>query len=525
MVNKASTSLAWSLLDEPLLGIETDQGHRVHVTLPELLARLSRNEATELTAVQAHQQHPTHAFLVQLAAIAVHRAGLPELPKQATIWRSILVEAAAKDGAGEEAFALVVADLQKPAFMQPPVPEGSLAALKNLHQRPSEELDVLITSKNHDVKVHRVDAPRAEHWLYGLVSLQTSQGFLGAGNYGIARMNGGFSSRPCVAYANDVRAPERFQRDATLLLRARKEITERGFKTEGGAALLWCIPWDGASSLPFSALDPFFIEVCRRVRLAQSKDGQTVAYRGSSRAARVDGSAAAGNTGDAWTPVATGDGRALTMPEAGFTYDRVRSLLFDEDWAHGAAGRRADDNSDAYWLGQVLVRGQGKTGGYHERWLPIPRRVRSLLARPDDRARLAKRAEQWVALAGDVRLKVLKPAVLALLQGGPDKLKFDDDRAAPSLDRFGRAVDGIFFSRLFALAEAEEETSDQAFQKELFELARGEFEKAVEAAPLPAARRYRAIALGERALFGAGRRLLPSAFTREPSAKEGRDDI
>jgi CRISPR system Cascade subunit CasA len=40
-----------------------------------------------------------------------------------------------------------------------------------------------------------------EHWFYALLTLQTMQGFLGAGNYGISRMNGGFASRPSVGLA------------------------------------------------------------------------------------------------------------------------------------------------------------------------------------------------------------------------------------------------------------------------------------------------------------------------------------
>lgn len=500
-------------LTEGLLSVEGDTGARTRVTLPGLLARLSQGIATELCALQAHQQHPLHAFLVQLAAIALERGGEAALAHDEARWRALLIAAAAADGGGPEAFALVVGDLAKPAFLQPPVPEGTLAVLKAEHALPSEDLDVQITAKNHDVKVHPIVRPTPEHWLFALMTLQTTQGFLGRGNYGIARMNGGFSSRPCVAFAGDMSAAARFVRDVELLRAARPGLLSR-YK-ENGKALLWCVRWDGATSLPLHSLDPYFIEVCRRVRLRVDPTavGGLVAQRGSSDAPRVDVGESAGSTGDAWTPVATKDGKALTLPEAGFTTDRVRTFLFpDGAWAHGAAGAVRPDGADRYFVGQVLVRGQGKTGGYHERWVPVPAKARRLFARPETRATLGKRAADWIALAGTVRLKVLKPALLTLLQGGPEKLKFDDDRADAFLARFERNLDREFFPLLFEHAATAPEAADTAFEETLFELAKGEFERAVGGVPLPAARRPRAIAYAERAFHGAARNQLKRAF-------------
>ncbi len=500
----------YNLLVEPLLGIEHESGTRSRVTLPGLLERLSRGEPVELTAIEAHQQHASHAFLVQLAALALARAGEWEVARDEGTWRKLLLDAAAKDGAGAEAFTLVVADLSKPAFLQPPVPEGSLAVLKNEHVRPSEELDVLITAKNHDVKVHRVDAPTPEQWFFALLMLQTMQGFLGAGNYGIARMNGGFSSRPCVAFATGQGASERFVRDVRALLGARNELAKRYAKKKAPLGLVWCAPWDGKSSLHFDELDPFFIEVCRRVRLT-IKDGNVVAFRGSSKAARVDGSEATGNTGDAWTPVARKDGKALTLPEAGFTYARVRGFLFpEEDWTLGAAGEVGKD--DRYFVGQALVRGQGKTGGYHERWVPIPPRVRSFFAKPETRAALGRRADEGVKIAETVRLKVLKPALLTLLQGGPEKLKFDDDRGEPFLQRFERAVDRDFFTLIFDHAESSPEDADAAFETAVAKLARAELEQAFSSVPLSSVRRLRAISQAERTFEGAKHNQLKRGF-------------
>ncbi len=507
----------FNLLDEPLLGVEDDLGRRGKVTLPGLLARLSMGEPTSLTAVQAHQQHAVHAFVVQLAAIALVRGGTAEIAHDEAAWRALLVGAAKADAAGVEAFSLVVSDLGKPAFLQPPVPEGSLDGLKNEHFLPSADLDVLITAKNHDVKVDRLEHPDVEHWVFALLTLQTMQGFLGAGNYGIARMNGGFASRPCVAFAPEHGAAARFVRDVRALLDARASLLhERGFATKGGIGLVWCASWDGVTSLSFADLDPFFIEICRRIRLSPGADGAIVARRGLSKAARIDAKESTGNTGDAWTPVARKDGKGLTMPEAGFSYDRVQDLLFGE-WRAGAAGEPRAASGDRLWVGQVLVRGQGKTGGYHERWVSMPPKARRVFARSDERAKLGERSKMWVEKAASMRLKVLKPALLTLLQGAPDKLKFDDDRADSYLRRLDMAIDEEFFPFLFAHAEDAPEVADEAFEKKLGKLAEAQLRAAIDSLPVPSARRWRAEAHAFRVFSGAAHKHFKLAFPPAPA--------
>lgn len=503
---------AWkhSLLDDPLLGVEDDKGSREVVTLPALLAGLSGGKSLSLTALQAHQQHAMHAFLVQLAAIALSRSKRSEPPKDEPTWRTLLKQAAAKDGAGPEAFALVVSDLRKPAFLQPPVPEGKLGALKNRHTLPADELDVLITSKNMDVKMGRLGDPVVEHWIYALVALQTTQGFLGAGNYGIARMNGGFASRPCVAFAPGFDAGVRFNRDLHRLLEVREQLVrDHGFAKRGELGLVWCAPWDGTKSLSIAELDPFFIEICRRVRLASDDSGAIQAHRGSSKAARIAAKDLNGNTGDPWTPVNRKDGKALTMSEAGFHYERVHELLFGS-WRAGAAGEA--ERGDQLWVGQVLVRGQGKTGGFHERWVPIPPKARRFFARPEDRERLGRRSEEWVGKAGTARQKVLKPALLTLIQGAPEKLKFDDIRGGFHLRGLDAAIDEVFFPMLFEHADEGPEQAGAAFERALVDLARAQLNDAIAGLPVPSARRWRAEAHAHRVLEGAARNNFKLAF-------------
>lgn len=211
----------------------------------------------------------------------------------------------------------------------------------------------------------RLENPSVEHWIYALIGLQTTQGFLGAGNYGIARMNGGFSSRPCVAFAPSQDAGARFLRDLSALLQARESlIQDLGYAQRGALGFVWCAPWDGTKSLSIAELDPLFVEICRRVRLTAAPDGTIEAHQGSSKVARIAAKELNGNTGDGWTPVARKDGKALTMAETGFGYERVQDLLFGP-WNAGAAGglsqTRATDSGSARFSFVVKARRVGTT--------------------------------------------------------------------------------------------------------------------------------------------------------------------
>ncbi|MFO0664566.1 MAG: hypothetical protein U0174_11480 [Polyangiaceae bacterium] len=514
--------ILYNFLDEALLGIEDAKGLRSRITLPGLLARLSCGESTSLTALQAHQQHPMHAFLVQLAAISLERSGESEIAHDEGAWRELLLVAAARDGGGPEAFALVVEDLSKPAFMQPPVPEGTLAGFKSEPGETLNLIDTLSTSKNHDVKARRVVAAQPEHWMYSLISLQTSQGVYGGGNYGIARMNSGFGNRPCVALSEDMSLTSRFAVEVAIALQVRSAISCRGFAATRSIGFLWCEPWDGTASLSFEKLDPYFIEICRRIRLGSSSDHTTLSvFRTGSDVPRVVGTSR-GNTGDLWTPVSASEGTALSLSGSGFTYARVRDLLFsDGDWSPGAVGDPRYHPAAKYWLGQALVRGKGGTEGYHERWVPIPPKARSFFAKPESRQAAGKMAQSWVDAAANVRLKVLKPALLTLIQAAPAKLKFDDDRADAFLRRFEFAVDQIFFPRLFGTLELPPDESLAGFQRELFAIAKRELQTACGSVPLSAIRKHRSIAVAERVLDGAARKHLALAFPRREEEHQG----
>jgi len=506
----------YNLLDERLFTVRTTGDDVRSLSLPAVLDALHHDTVASFLALQNHQTHAWHSFLVQLAALAIHRSGLGHAPDEAPGWEESILNLT--DGM-HEPWTLVVSDLSHPAFMQPPVPEGTLTGFKA--RRYVDEIDVLNTARNHDVKARRICRSAPELWIHTLVSCQTMQGYAGRGNYGIARMNSGYGSRPAVAYAPDIRPGSRFVRDLGILLQHREELENRpDFCPDGGQALLWLLPWDGEDQIDPPSLDPWFIEICRRIRMTQVDDA-LIARIAPSHVARIAGEDMKGDTGDAWTPVSRDKGSALTITPEGFTYRRLQELLFTGRFRPGAAGMvQADERGAMVFVTQAMARGQGKTGGYHARVTPVPGRITSLLAREEGRDALGRRSQDWVEMTDRVAMRALRPALCALMQGGQDQLDFRDERIDPRMSAFEMSVDRVFFDDLWQHADATPEAAREAWLGRLRELAIAQLEEAIRSAPVPVARRYRAIASAERWLYGGLKRIAADAGDTASSVKE-----
>ncbi len=431
---------AFNVLNEPLIAYRrVEDARREQVSLPQLLAALVRNEVRDFPALRAHQRHPWHAFLCQLAAIALHRSGRTQPWTDAADWASAL-RALTPDHPDDSPWCLV-APPDRPALLQAPT-VADLSSWKKWMATP-DELDLLVTSKNHDLKASRAHAAEPQDWLFALVSLQTQEGFLGAGNYGISRMNGGFASRPGVGIAVGALPGAGWQLDVAALLRHRDRVTERsGLRGEGGHALIWLLPWDGDLSLAFASLDPHYIELCRRARLCLLH-GRLRAVTTGSSVARIDAKVLNGRTGDPWTPVDEAAGKALTLNSRGYDYRLVSELLFGSQYTGGCAqelpqASSLPDHEPVYLSMRGLVRGQGKTEGFHERRVPIAPKVRRLLAE-GQRSSLARVAKERIEAIAEIR-KLLWGALVALFNNG----KAGNDASDGTKDRanaFARALE------------------------------------------------------------------------------------
>lgn len=507
-----------SLLHTPLLRVETSEGLTM-MTLPEVLHALWEDRVVGFDALQPHQEQAFYSFAVQLGALAVTRANDGDVPSTPDEWADALLRLT---GGNENAWRLVVADPLEPAFMQSPIPEGSLdeAGYKNDVPSPST-LDVLVTSKNHDVKQKRIMHPEPEHWVYALVTLQTMEGFLGRGNYGISRgMNGGFGNRPFLSLSPELSFGSRFKRDLGVLVDSHDSMRTL-YDPDDGKTLLWTIPWDGKkkSALPLRKCDPHYIEICRRIRF-EDGGGRIVCWRANTKGQRVDvPSSLNGRTEDPWVPVDKDEEKSLTLGGSGFTYEKLQDILLGGTYARPAALRMREGEDGAMYLtARAMVRGQGKTEGLHHRIVPVPEEVSVILAGETGALdQLARTAEARVKLVSEVESRVLRPAVASLLSAGRDG-DVEWEQVQPWIDDFDQVVDDHFFKYLWTSVRADDaEAAELEWKQFLKDEAVREFEEAQNGVPMPDIRRWRAISAARSVFQSRIREVLKDVFAASES--------
>src|SRR5215207_3219594 len=460
--------LHFNLLDERLVRVVPTSGPPNALTLPGAFAALMRDDIAAFPGLRPHQRHAWHAFLVQVGVLALLAAERSEPPEDEAAWARLL--RGLTPGDSDDAPWCLVAPPDRPALLQPPLPSNSAAELKTVIETP-DALDMLVTAKNHDLKQEVMSGAAPDDWLFALITLQTMEGFLGAGNYGISRMNGGFANRPALGIVPRGGPGAHVRRDLTRLIALRPEMLRSGvYAPAGGLGLIWLRPWDGATSLKPSDLDPCYVEICRRVRL--SEGGKRLRARaGGSKVARIT-PIPGGVTGDPWAPIVIdkdGSEKVLTVDASGFSYRRMVRLMFERESIRPAPLQEiaeSDATEGLSLIARALVRGQGKTEGYHERRVPLSKRVRASFMRWKSSDPVAEAAQKRVELAGEIQNRVLKPALLALFENGPDQIDFREDgaerRARTFLERFDAFVDATFFPRLWEEFDAADGMAERA---------------------------------------------------------------
>ncbi len=507
--------LQFSLLTEPLIRYRrASDGSTVFASLPQLFVALATDEVRDYPALRPHQRHPWHAFLVQLAAIALHKAERTIAFDTVDEWRDALL-ALTPDHPDGAAWCLV-SPPDRPALLQAPV---LVEQVKDWEvSGAADMLDMLITSKNHDLKQGRIRGGLADDWLFSLLSLQTQEGFGGRDNFGITRMAGSFGSRTAVGAVPVGGAGRRWQCDVLVMLNQRDRIAENySYQDVGGIALVWLIPWDGTpdAQISMKRLDPLFIEICRQVRLATNSGTRVIfASTKSSKAPRINSGDRQGVTGDIWTSVnelAKPFGVALKIRARGFDYKLSSSLLFGIEYGSGeracfyspTSALKLNGSSPGQLFSAVLcgVSRGGPTGnksvtqGYHERHIPISARVRSLLLQKngDD---LANAARWHIHKVTAFRSAVWSSVALLLVNGIPPGRPYEkvvSDRADFFASQFEAQEDTRFFLDLTEDVEAEDRDAFRAdWQVGLKWRAFRTLESAFDQGPRSGSRRYRA---------------------------------
>lgn len=413
-----------NLLIDPIFRAQMDRGLE-QLSLPALLAGYGQGRVHQLVGMQRHQHDSFHVFLCYLAGAILTRLNDRNPVQDEDYWKDGLLSLAGE--AGMDAWRLVVEDATRPGFMQAPLPSNGLKPTSTV--TTPDELDVLQTAKNHDVKRMRADAASLDTWAYSLISLQTMSGFLGSGNQGISRMNKGFGNRSVVEVTRTRNLGKRWCDAVLRLLEHKEKVLNQDFGFDpNGLVLVWLAPWDGEKSLELKELDPFYVEVCRRVRLKGDKTS-LVAQLYSAKQPRIAAKELAGVVGDPWLPMegATEGMKALTFPPAGITAEHMRRILFSDKLELHSLQKPLPSWQDDLWLSvSVLVRGQGITDGFYVKEVRIPKRKVSLVfGGSEESHQLAALSKAGIEYAGAMKNKVLKNAVFSYILGAPMELKWD----------------------------------------------------------------------------------------------------
>lgn len=510
-----------NLLTDPVFRVRTPEDTN-GASLPELLALLSEDRVENLPSLQRHQEDAFHIFCCYLAGAVLVRQG-ETIPRQnANFWREGIRALTRQEGCEDDsAWMLVVDDPTKPAFMQPPTPNSELFARDYKPDAVSPDaLDVLVTSRNHDIKKSRAANGNPEAWLFALISLQTTAGLLGKGsgggmNRGIGRMNSGYGSRPRVGWQPATRTGMQFKRDVSVLLTTRNILLQPPYPySQNGKVLLWICPWDGAGSLSLSVLDPFFIEIARRVRLrVEAKDIQT--YTSGSAANFIAGGQLAGNLGDPWIPITQRTNGALTVPDSGLTPELLRNLIFGDGYTPAAMQRADSSAAEGWFSASVLVRGQGRTDGFHSAAIRVPERPRiALFSGGTTRDRLALLSKKGIDAASTIHYKALRPALFSLMEGGPESIALDKTEIKKWVDHACNPFDlnwnPRYFDWLWSTVEIpNDDEALRAWFNELRRLAQETLTHAAERAPQRHGRSYRAKTKAQGMFFGSLKKNFP----------------
>ena len=528
-----------NLLTEPVIRFNHSNNGIVQASLPEVYTALMSDEVDAFPALRPHQRHAWHAFLVQLGVISMQKAGLTEPPEDADEWHRIIRCLTKDEFPDDEPWSLVVDDITKPAFMQPPASSSAKLAeylykpkkgkyeAKNGEKKPittPDSLDMLVTSKNHDLKSAIAAHADPDDWIFALISLQTMEGYGGKFNYGISRMPSGYGNRPAFSLTPSARPGSHFRHDLIELLKHRQTILDEYPMFDSGIGLLWTVPWDGtkAQKKLISELGPFYIEVCRRIRLRLSIN-KLIAVRANSDDRRIED--AKGLTGDPWMPVSNNTNPKGTPPafltQRRFGYERVVDGLFSGDWKQPLLLSRmssvSSDSQDMHLVARGMVRGEGGTAGYHERIVTFRRQSIQIFGRPGGQALLSDIARERIEQIGKTKDALRYAIAVFLANGETDRKNIKPENwelATPKSNNLDEIVDARFFKDLqdeFQVADPEErERIRNRWLRIIVAKAEGVLNDAIQSLPCPYSRRHKCLVRAEGVFRG--RILGPNGF-------------
>ncbi|WP_263818237.1 hypothetical protein [Salinibacter sp.] len=448
-----------NLLYDPVFTVDTSDG-REACSLPRIYALLDADAVEGFSRLQAHQKQAWHCFLAQLGAIATEDRPLPDSEDE---WRDALSALTT-----ESAWNLHTADLQKPAFMQPPVPEDTLDDFDPIHVT---EYDVPTLSKNHALKTRRMHDPTDEHWVYMLVNVQTTGFYAGSGNRRTSRMNGSYASRPFFGLTPSLRLGPWIMHDIDVLRTHIDKIEQRYDFQREVTPLLWTDPWDGTDSVDLEELHPLYIDCPRRIR-----QGETW-MKTSTSAERVTGDVN-GQTGDPWAPVDEKENKVLNPSRNAFEYRQLSDILFGDRYRHPIS---FEEKTKGYVVCRAVTGEQGGRVHNLQRVIKFSNRRRGWDTVEQEAETRVKKAE--------TAAEILSHALYLMLKDDrddgereqvPDRLQEGRNR---QISAFHERVDACFFQHLLDAPNISEHHRQAFWETFLVGGLRTQFEDAKQLCP------------------------------------------
>ena len=364
------------------------------MNLPTLLTLAVDSQIYDLPLLRSHQMQAWHCLLAQLAATALGATEIYDLPTTPPGWRQALLNITQ----GLDSWDLVGERPDQPAFLQPPVTdEAGLRKIKDKGRseyRTPDGLDLIYSSKAHDVKPDIDLEGDPASWLYALVDLQTAQFYSGNALYGVSRMRTGQSSRPFISLTPSLDFGTHLTRDIRALLE-HPDLTG----PSGRPTAVWELPWTGKKeeTLDPEELAPLYVDTCRRVRLIYQK-GKILAVYATSESPRVTPGL---DTGDPWAPMDPKRGKPMDLQEGGFTWRQMCNYISGKRWQWSTLMHPSQEElaspKTSYIIARSFSRSQGKMHNHYQYIIPLSKETMEKIARPEGKEEFQEEIKQWLA--------------------------------------------------------------------------------------------------------------------------------
>lgn len=459
-----------NVLTDPVFRIREEREER-HTGLADILALYGEDVPFDVTAARSFHQHPWHAFVCQLAAMAMSRAGLTRMPTDATDWVDLLM-GITPDHARATAWELISDDLTETAFLQPPASSRDRLREYRIKCSTPDEADILQSGSNHRVKLRVAFDNEPDDWILTLINVQTAAGVDAPRTYGIFRMNKGLGNRACVSLTPANQPGRAVRRDVEAIIETAAHNPGMLPEDDSLETILWTIPWDGETedALDLSRLHPLCIEVARRIRLVQHDNGSITSMRATSRTRRVRDTDERGYVPEPWCPMNREKKTAYTPGDYGVTTRNLIDFLTKPDtWELPPllqpTRAELEKGEPLSIITRNLTRGQGKTRGYHESltWVG-PETVSRLLTNPRDPTAVEK-LEAIFKSSETVRRRITEALMQAQSPGNAEPRDYRHqaarDLANPWSNVFNERIHPTIFDQLERELAAPEEEREQ----------------------------------------------------------------